>query len=480
MLTSPVAEGGAAWQCSPTMPAAVRIASHAPDLVVIGGGAGGLAAAREGARRGAEVVLVQYGPLGGECTFTGCVPSKTLIEAAHRRESFEQAIAGVRRVVELVAAAETDEMLRVAGVEVVHGWATFLGPGVIDVDGITIRAGKVIIATGSGPATPPIDGLADADFLTSDTVWELDALPASLAVLGGGAVGCELAQAFARLGSTVTVIEALDRILPREEPDASAVVTEALAADGATVRVGQVVERVAPLERKGAVRLHLVDGSTLDADRLFVAAGRAAALDGLGLDAAGVAADRGVITTDESLATTATGVWAVGDVTGRSQLTHAADEMGRIAAANALGRFRSRRFRTDTIPSVTFTDPEVARVGITEAEAAGRGGRIAYLPMSEVDRAVAANETLGFIKLIAGPVRLIGNTGGGRILGATIVASRAGEMIHEPAMAMRAGMFAGRLAQTVHAYPTWSVAVRQAAAQLFLETGGRRARPARP
>jgi pyruvate/2-oxoglutarate dehydrogenase complex dihydrolipoamide dehydrogenase (E3) component len=461
------------------MTASSDSADLSADLVVIGGGAGGLAAARAGARRGVRVLLVQRGPLGGDCTFTGCVPSKTLIEAARRREPFDRAIAAARAAVEHVAATETDEVLRGEGVEVLHGWATFRAPGILDVDGDVIHAPKVILATGARPAVPPIDGLGEIDFLTSETVWDLDALPTSLAVLGGGAIGCELAQAFARLGSTVTVIEGLDRILPREDPDASAVITEALRADGVAVRTGHQVQRIEPLDPKGAARLLLEDGSTVEADRLLVAVGRAGVTDGLGLDAVGIATDRGFITTDDTMATTAKGVWAVGDVTGRLQFTHAADEMGRIAAGNALARSGRGRFPADAVPWVTFTDPEVAHVGSTEADAAARGGRVAYLPMSEVDRAIVAQETLGFVKLVAGPRRLLRNTGGGRILGATIVASRAGEMIHEPALAMRTGMFAGRLAQTVHAYPTWSIAIRQAAAQLFMKTGGREARPAR-
>jgi pyruvate/2-oxoglutarate dehydrogenase complex dihydrolipoamide dehydrogenase (E3) component len=425
------------------------------------------------------VLLVQQGPLGGDCTFTGCVPSKSLIEAARRGDSFDGALAAARRAVEVVAASETDDVLRHEGVEVMHGWATFREPGVLDVDGAVVRARRVVLATGARPAVPPIDGLGDVDVLTSETVWDLDALPASLAVLGGGAIGCELAQAFARLGSTVTVIEGLDRILPSEDPEVSAVIAEALGADGVAVHTGQVVERIESIDPKRSVRLHLAGGSTVEAERLLVAVGRAGAIDGLGLDAAGVATTRGYVTTDETLATTAKGVWAVGDVTGRLQFTHAADEMGRLAAANALGRTGRHRFRTDAVPWVTFTDPEVAQVGVTEADVADRGGRVAYLPMREVDRAIAAQETLGFVKLIAGPRRLLRNAGGGRVLGATIVAGRAGEMIHEPALAIRTGMFVGRLAQTVHAYPTWSVAVRQAAAQFFMERGGRQARAAR-
>jgi pyruvate/2-oxoglutarate dehydrogenase complex dihydrolipoamide dehydrogenase (E3) component len=301
--------------------------------------------------------------------------------------------------------------------------------------------------------------------------------------LGGGAVGCELAQAFAHLGAKVTVVEALDRLLPREEPEASAAVADVFATEGIEVRLRCKVTRAEALEEKGAVRLHLDDGSTVSADRLLVAVGRRAATDSLGLDAAGVATERGLVVTDDRLATTAAGIWAAGDVTGKLQFTHAADEMGRVAAGNALSpRWRRRRFDPSAIPWVTFTTPEVARVGRTEADAAAawRGARVAFLPMAEVDRAIVTGQTAGFVKVIAGPRPILRGAGGGRVLGATIVAARAGELIHEPALAMRTGMFTGRLAQTVHAYPTWSVAVRQAVAQFFLETQGRRAHPARP
>jgi pyruvate/2-oxoglutarate dehydrogenase complex dihydrolipoamide dehydrogenase (E3) component len=227
--------------------------------------------------------------------------------------------------------------------------------------------------------------------------------------------------------------------------------------------------------------LHLAGGSTLDAERLLLAVGRKARTDGTGLDAAGVATEQGFVVTDDRLATSASGIWAAGDVTGRLAFTHAADEMGRVAAGNACSpRWRRRRFDASAIPWVTFTDPEVGRVGLTEDDAAIPGpARVAFLPMAEVDRAIVTGETAGFVKLVAGPRPVLRTVGGGRLLGATIVASRAGELIHEPTLAMRTRMFTGRLAQTTHAYPSWSVAVRQAAAQFFVETEGRQARPAR-
>ncbi|MGH3276198.1 MAG: FAD-dependent oxidoreductase, partial [Streptosporangiaceae bacterium] len=218
------------------------------------------------------------------------------------------------------------------------------------------------------------------------------------------------------------------------------------------------------------------------ADRLLVATGRQPVADHLGLENAGVRVDeRGCVVTDRHLATTAPGIYAAGDVTGRMPFTHAAHAMGRLAARNALRRRWSppAAFATRAIPWVVFTDPEVAQVGLTEAQAAAHpGARVAWLPLSEADRAVTAGRTQGFVMIIAGRRRVLGTAGGGRVLGATIVAPRAGEMIHEPALAMRTGMFTGRLAQTVHAYPTWSLAIQQAAAQFFGQYGSRTARPA--
>lgn len=452
---------------------------RAPDVLVIGGGAGGLAAARAAVRRGATTLLVQQGPLGGDCTFTGCVPSKAVIEAAARGATFGDAMAAAASAVRTIAATEDDGVLRREGVAVLHGWAHFTGPNRVEVDGTIFRPRHVVLATGANPAIPPIPGLGDVDPLTNEDVFELERAPASMIVLGGGPIGCELAQAMRRLGVAVTLVEGLDRLLPREESESSAVVAGVLASEGVDVVLGATVVSVERPERsKRAVRVHLQDGRTIDAERILVAVGRRGATEGLGLEEAGVRTDRGFVVTSDTLATSAKGVWAVGDVAGKLQLTHAADEMGRLAIGNALSRRPNRRFRPEWVPWVTFTAPEVARVGMTEAEAAPAGGQVAYLPMTEVDRAIAAQATDGFVKLVAVPRRLIGSAGGGRLVGATIVAGRGGEMIAEAALAVRTGMFVGRLAQTVHAYPTWGTAVRQAAAQYFMDVGGRRARPA--
>ncbi|MCH7230916.1 FAD-dependent oxidoreductase [Glycomyces sp. L485] len=446
------------------------------DLIVIGGGAAGLGAARTARRRGASVLMISEGPLGGDCTWTGCVPSKTLIEAAHAGLPFAEAMRRVQSAIETIAATEDADSLAAEGIETRQGRAAFTRLGRVAVDGEEVSAKGVVIATGASPAVPPIPGLSEAGVHTNETVFDLPAKPESMVVLGGGAIGCELAQAFARLDVQVTVVEAAPRLLPREEPEASAVIEEVFEREGIDVRTGVTADKVEP--GIAVSRLHLSDGSTVDAECILASLGRRPVTDGLDLEEPGVAVDeRGDIVVDDRLATTAKGVWAAGDVTGMMPFTHAAFEQGRIAADNALGS--RKRYRPEATPWVTFTDPEVARVGITEADAVERDGRVAYLPMSEMDRAIAAGATDGFVKLIAGPRLGLGHRGGGKVLGATIVASRAGEMIQMPALAMATGMFTGRLAQATAAYPTWTYGVQMAAAQFFMEIGGRTAREAR-
>lgn len=452
-----------------------------PDLLVIGGGAGGISAAQTAARRGASVVLVQDGPVGGDCTFTGCVPSKALLAAAAEGTDFDEAMDRVRHAVTTIARNENDDAMASQGVVVRHGRATFTEPGVVDVDGATLRARRVIVATGARPMVPPIEGLDGIDILTNETLFSLERRPVSMAVLGGGPIGVEMAQAFARLGTDVTLIEAEDRLLPREEPEASAIVARALEADGVHLQVGA---RLGKAEGAGSLaRLHLSTGATVEVERVLVAIGRRPATGGFGLEEIGVKlAPGGFIETDATMASSVRGIWAVGDVTGRLQFTHAAARMGFIAAGNALSRaarLKPQRFDTAAIPWVTYTDPEVGHVGMTEAEAAEHGGRVAVVPFESFDRAIASGHTEGYFKLIAGPRRLLGNAGGGRLLGATAVGPRGGELVHEVALGIRTGMFAGRLAQTVHAYPSWSMAVQIAAAQLFFDVDGRGHRPAR-
>lgn len=452
------------------------------DLIVIGGGAGGLTAAREGVRLGARTALIHDGPLGGECTFTGCVPSKALLSGAAGGLGFDKSMAGVRDAVKRIATTEDAETLRNDGVEVVKGRGSFLDRRTVQVGSRRLEAPRIVIATGSRATRPRIDGLDGLDVLTNETLFDLDSLPERLAIIGGGPIGCEMAQAFSGLGTDVTVVEALPRVLARDEPEASSLVERALGRRGVEIHTATTTTSVRPANGTiGTAVVVLDNGIELEVDRILLATGRTPVTDGLDLERAGVSLDRrGAVTVDDTMVTNVRGIWAVGDVTGRRQLTHAAVRMALVAVENAFrGRLQPlKRVDPLQVPWVTYTDPEVAHIGVTEAEAPA-GARVAIVPMDEVDRAITAGRTEGFVKLIAGPRRLTRNLGGGRILGATIVAPRAGEMIHEVALAMRVGAFTGRLAQTVHAYPSWSMAVQEAAVQFFTTHRGRQARPVR-
>ncbi len=453
------------------------------DLIVIGGGAAGLVAAKEARRRRASVAIVHAGPLGGDCTHTGCVPSKTLLASAAKGRSFSDAMAAVHSVVERIAVTEDVAALRREGIDTIAGYARFQSPRSVDVDGATLRATRFVVATGAGPMVPPIEGLAAVSPLTNETLFGLTRLPESLAVLGGGPIGCEMAQAFARLGSRVTIVEAQPRLLPRDEPEASDAAAAALAADGVTVRCGVTVTAAAR-RPDGTVELRQETGEAVVARQVLVATGRAPSGRGMGLEEIGVAVDgRGAVVVDATMATTVDGIWAAGDVTGGLQFTHAAARMAWVAATNAISRLATlRRFRFDSrvVPYATFTSPEIAHVGLTEAEAAAahRGAQVAFLPFTHLDRAIVAGATDGFVKLVAAP-RAGLPIATGQVLGATVVAPTAGELVHEVALAMQAKLMLIRLAQTTHAYPTWSMAVQQAALQFIGAPAGLRARPAR-
>ena len=408
--------------------------------MVIGGGTAGLVCAAGAAGLGARVALVERSRLGGDCLNTGCVPSKALIRsarvvgtaragasvgvAADTRVDFPAVMARLRARRADIAPHDSAARLTSLGVDVFFGDAAFADPRTVSVGGAALRFRRAVIATGSRPAVPPIHGLADTPFLTSETLFDLTVRPGSLVVLGGGPIGCEMAQAFARLGSQVTLFEGAPQLLPHEDGDAASIVTAALASDGVDVRVST---RVTSVSRSAEGHRIEFDGGAIVSDAVLVATGRAPNTDGLGLDAAAVAHDAEGVRVGPTLRTTNPRIYAAGDVASRFKFTHAADALARIVIQNALFFGRKRADRV-VIPWCTFTDPEVAHVGMNSAEASTQQALTITVPLGDVDRAIVDDETAGFVRV---------HHRAGRILGATIVAPSAGEMIGTIAYAMR-------------------------------------------
>jgi pyruvate/2-oxoglutarate dehydrogenase complex dihydrolipoamide dehydrogenase (E3) component len=456
------------------------------DVVVIGGGTAGLSAAQAAVALGRWPLLVADGPLGGECTWTGCVPSKALIEAARvhhtvvRAGEFGTRVDGVsvdfptvmRRVhdvIDRIARYEDAEHLERAGIRTRRGHAQLVAADTVRIDGETVGAGAIVIATGSRPALPPIPGLDSVPYLTNESLFTLRAQPARLLVLGAGSIGLEMAQAFARLGTTVDVVDIAADLLPREDPEVAALAQRLLERDGVRLTLGARTSRVSYDAGTFTLDVEVGDASTsIRGDALLVATGRRANLDGLGVSDIGVRTTSSGIAVDARLRTSVAHVYAAGDVTGTMPFTHVAAYQGRLAARNALGKRASASYRV--VPWVTFTDPEIAHVGLTEPEARAKHGadvHVARLPFTAVDRAVIAGEAEGLIKIITTGRPLIGHAGGGEVVGAHVIGPGAGELIHELSLAMQLRAFSGRLAQAIHAYPAMSVGVQQAAAQLF-------------
>ncbi len=466
---------------STTRPAAPASSSTAPlsafgsadnpwDLVVIGGGTAGLVGAKTAARFGANVLLVERERTGGDCLWTGCVPSKALIAAAQAAATarnaarlgvgvdnvtvdFGQVMDHVHGAIAHIAPVDSVESIEETGATVRKGSAKFTGPETLE---ITDRKGatdvqhfaQALIATGAAPALPPIPGLAQTDALTSNTVWDLEELPEDLVVLGGGNIGCELGQAFARLGSRVTIVEGAERIMVREDKTAADLVGKALVADGAILRTGKGVVEVKPDEEGGSSgTLILEGGSEVPFGRLLVAVGRTPRTKDIGLDEAQVEVDkRGFVVTDDYLRTTNIRIWAAGDLTGHPQFTHTAGNHGSLASSNAVLGVR-RKVDLTAIPRVTYTHPEVASVGLG-TERPAQGHQILEWKHSHVDRAVAEGDTAGYSRLVVDKK--------GHILGGTIVGPRAGETLGEVVLAVAKGMTTRDLAGVVHAYPTYN------------------------
>jgi len=442
------------------------------DLVTIGSGAAALAAAIRAADLGARVAIIERGTLGGTCVNVGCIPSKRLLAASEayrragdhpfvgagtRQGALDMAalVAGKDRIVADLRARRYADLAARYGFDVIEGRARFTSPGTVVVDGREIAAGHVLVATGAAPWTPAIPGLPEAGHLTSTTALELTELPESLVVIGGGYIGLELGQLFANLGARVTIVEALPRLAPGEEPEISAAIEAVLADQGVEVLTGAPAVRAdagppkALIVRVGEAERRLV------AREILVAAGRRPVLDGLGLEAAGVERDeRGGLVLDPGLRTTNPRVFAAGDVTGAPQFVYVAAAQGALAADNALAG-AGRRMDDTALPRVTFTDPAIAAVGLTEAEATNAGHRVEVrvLDLAEVPRAIVAGDTRGLVKLVA-------ERETGRLLGVHMLANGAGDVIQAAVYAVRFGLTVRDLAGTWAPYLTMAEALK--------------------
>ncbi|MBB3140277.1 FAD-dependent oxidoreductase [Halomonas organivorans] len=453
------------------------------DVVVIGGGSAGLVASYIAAAVNARVALVERDRLGGDCLNTGCVPSKALIRAARSvaeirraprygvevgapRVDFSAVMAHVHRAIQEIEPHDSRERYEGLGVEVVGGEAWLADPWHVRVreeNGERVLTTRhVIIASGASPWVPPLPGLESVEVLTSDTLWQLETLPDRLLVLGGGPIGCELGQSFARLGSRVTLVEMGAQLLPREDDDAAAEVEARLSEEGIAVRLNAKALRAVAREEGGhGLEIETGEGTeVLPFDRLLVAVGRRANVEGMGLEALGVETrPDGTLAVDETLRSVLPNVWACGDVAGPFQLTHAGAHQAWHATVNALfGEVRRFRVGYRALPAVTFTDPEVARVGLNEQEARAQGVafEVTRYALSELDRAIADGQRDGFVKVLTVP-------GKDRLLGATLVGAGAGEMLAEFTLAMTHGIGLNKLLGTVHPYPTRSEAVKATA-----------------
>ncbi|MDT8410467.1 MAG: FAD-dependent oxidoreductase [Wenzhouxiangellaceae bacterium] len=450
------------------------------NLIVLGAGSAGLVSAYIGATIKARVALIEKNKMGGDCLNTGCVPSKSLLRTARlvqeARESerfgirkmtaefsLADVMARVREIISKIEPHDSPERYRNMGVDVIEGEGRLVSPWTVEVNGKTLSARSIIVATGAEPLVPPIDGLDGVDYLTSDTVWGLQQLPEKLTVLGGGPIGAELSQAFARLGSKVTIVEMADRLLPREDPDASESLMQRLEHEGLQLATGHKASRFEAQQRGGRVICeHDGQEVTIEFDRLLVALGRKARTRGFGLEELGVqVSDRGTIETDPYLRTNFPNILVCGDVAGPYQFTHVAAHQAWFASVNALlSPFWSFRADYRVIPWATFTDPEVARVGLSETEAKEQDidVEVTRYGIDDLDRAIADSADTGFVKVLTAP-------GKDRILGATIVGAHAGELIAEFILAMKHGLGLNKILGTIHIYPTMNEANKFAAGE---------------
>ncbi len=442
------------------------------NLVVLGAGSAGLVCVAGTAGLGGKVAVIEKHLMGGDCLNTGCVPSKSLLRPAHliselRRASemgvtlpnyrvdFGAVMERMRRLRADISHADSAQRFQSLGADVYFGDARFTGPDTVTVGGQTLRFSKAVIATGSRAAVPPIPGLRETSFLTNENIFNLTELPRRLVVIGGGPIGCEMAQAFQLFGSQVTVVDLAPSILIRDDVDAARVVRAALGKDGVQFQLSAKPTRVERIN--GEVVIHLENKDSLCADAVLVATGRAPNVEDLDLETAGVAYTPKGVSVNDFMQTANPRIYAAGDVAYKYQFTHTADATARIAVTNALF-FGRRRASALNIPWATYTDPELAHVGLTEAEAQARN--IAVTPITyhfkDNDRAVADGETEGFIKVLV-------KRGTDKIVGATIVARRAGDMISEVTLAMAGNLGLTKIATVIHPYPTQSEGLKKVA-----------------
>ena len=450
------------------------------DLTILGGGSGGLTAARLAASLGARVLLIDKERLGGECLYTGCVPSKSLIHAAQlvhqARTAARSGLAPCEMdidmariaasIQEVIARMHKAEEVYTRDVAVKFGQVSFQSPTTLLLDTARISSRATIIATGSSPAHPQVEGLADVGYLTNEDVFQLTRLPSSLLIVGGGPVGVELSQALARLGVQVTLVGRPERILPREDPDVSDAISKVLAAEGVRLVTGASVLQA---ERSGdKKRVQVQQGEqhmAFEVDEILLAVGRQPNIAGLKLEEAGVAFTARGITVNDHLQTSTANIFALGDVIGGYLFTHVAAYQAGVAARNALLPVGRTKVDYRVLPWCTFTDPEAARVGLTYAEAREhhRQVRVVTLPWSEIDRAQTEQDTTGFLKLV-----LAGKKE--RIVGAHLVGAHAGELLGEIAVAMRHNLTISDLLATIHPYPTLHTGLQQVVFEAYLSS----------
>ncbi len=443
------------------------------DLVVIGGGSAGLVAASAGAQINAKIALVEQYKLGGDCLHYGCVPSKSLIHAAriahnvksaarfgvHTSEptiNLQEALGHVHAVIDTIQEHDSTERFEQLGVEVIYGKGQFVDQKTFEVNGRQLKSRAFLIATGSRAVTPPVEGLEAAGFLTNEQIFSVKERPNRLAVIGAGPIGCEMGQSFSRLGSEVTILSSREMIMPKEDPEAAAVVQQKMREEGVRILANTRAEKVSVVNGEK----HIFTGSeTIVADEILVATGRSPNVGSLNLEAAGVEYDKKGIKVDDKLRTSNKRIYAAGDVIGGYQFTHVAGYEAGIAMQNALV-FPTKKADYRVIPWATFTEPELARVGLTEKQARDRYGDDVYVLKQNfdgVDRALAEAAGYGFAKFIT--------KGNGEILGAHIVGIHAGELIHEAVLAMSQNLKVSAL-QCIHVYPTLSEISSKAALQL--------------